>query len=222
MRERLDPTLLSSLPPRETWAHNPETQGLLPTPVDERGLVDLDALVATVRSTVEPGHQWESPFNDVHHLQWESNRYTSRKKAERMFMNDFRQLSSRKAFVPRQFHNWVHRVTEPSPVPDTEVMQYCIDAERVAVSLAHQAVLATRLTRNTEFSEVHRRERLKQSFEAYTTLVDNARLVPPEYRRVPIQAIEIDSYEAFPIVAKRLGRLAIDRIPERLRALRAA
>jgi hypothetical protein len=222
MVERLDTTRVSGLPPRDVWLWDPEIEDKLETPLDERGLVDLDALVGMVRKTVTPSYQWESPFNDIHHLQWEASRYVGKTNDETQMMRDFRELASRKALVPRIFHNWVHRITEPSSLPSEEVMQYSVDAERVALSLAQQAMMATRITRNKRVSERARFERLKYAFESYTTTVDNARLVPLEYRRVPLEVIDINSPEELPFVARELGRLAIDRVPERRRALLVA
>lgn len=63
------------LPPRDVWLHDPKKDGLLETPLNNRGLVDLDALVAGVKSTVDPSYDWTSTFNDVHHLQWYEARY---------------------------------------------------------------------------------------------------------------------------------------------------
>lgn len=222
MELRSDVPRLSGLPPRDVWLRQPDVDGTIQTPLDERNLVDLDALVREVRKTVTPDYTWASPFHDVHHLQWPAPLYIGKTDAETKFLQSFRELSSRKAYVPRRFHQWTHRVTEPPPMPDTEVMRYSIDAERVAVSLAHTAMNASRLWRHPNMPERTRIDAIKRHFERYTTMVDNARLVPPEYLRFHIEAIDITSPDELPVVAKELGRLAIDRIPERRRALIAA
>ena len=210
------------MPPEEVWVHHPDRDGRLPTPIDERNLVNLDALVELVKGTVEPGYEWNSSFFDVHHLHWTAALYTGSSNRDTQELRDFRNLASRKAYVPRQFHNWVHRVTEPSPLPERDVIRYSIDAERVALSLAETAMLASRMQRNPRFSDELRKERLKVQFEQYCTYVDNARLVPEEFQRVPLSLIEIDQPEELPVVARHLGRLALNRIPERRRGLVAA
>lgn len=59
------------LPPRELWLFDPSTETeLLPTPLDERGLVDMVGLIAVMKTTIAPGYEWTSPFTDEHHLQW--------------------------------------------------------------------------------------------------------------------------------------------------------
>lgn len=54
-RERQD-TLY--LPPRDLWLFDPETDGKIPTPLNEYGLVDADELIDTVKSTVDPSYKW--------------------------------------------------------------------------------------------------------------------------------------------------------------------
>lgn len=80
-----------SLPPRDVWTFNPETDGLLETPT-KNGLVDLDAVVESIKATVESDYTWTSTFNDVHHLQWMNAWYTS------PLAKEFRELPQRKAF----------------------------------------------------------------------------------------------------------------------------
>ena len=47
------------LPPPDVWHFTPGKDEPLPTPLDERGLVDVDALIATVRETIDPHFAWE-------------------------------------------------------------------------------------------------------------------------------------------------------------------
>ena len=63
-------------------------------------------------------------------------------------------------------------------------------------------------------------ERLDQEFINYNLYFENARLVPADFSRIAIQEVEAKSAEDMIRVNKRLGRLALDKIPVRLRAAR--
>jgi len=208
-----------SLPPAEVRAYDPSRYGMLPTPLDERGLVDLDGLVMLAKSTVDPEYTWQSSFNDVHHLQWHAGYYPRPKHDDEVNMHTFRELVNRKAYIPRVFHNWIHYITEPPPIPTDEVMQYSIDAQRVAMSLAHTASLAVRLTRIARMPEKKLLMRLDQEFEHYAIYLDNAREVPEEFSLIAIHEIEAKSAEEMLIANKRLGRLALHTVPTRHRAI---
>jgi hypothetical protein len=204
--------------------YNPEKNGRLETPVDERGLVDLDQLVTLVKQTVRPEFSWLSSFNDIHHLQWFASNYSGSEATGGLVdMGEFRELVNRKAFIPRVFHNWIHHVTLPPPVPSIEVMKYSVDAQRVAMSLSRTAGLAARLTRMTQIPEKKLEQRLDEEFINYALYVDNARNVPVEFSLFAIEEVEARSVDEMLIANKHLGRLALDKVPIRQRqVLRAA
>ena len=208
------------LPPQDVWLYNPRTKGKLETPIDERGLVDLDQLVAMTRQTIDSNYSWTSTFNDIHHLQWYETMYPNHSNDEDgLNLHDFRELINRKAYVPRVFHNWIHSITLPPPVPSREVMQYCIDSQRVAISLAKTSSLAVRLTRKVGIPAPRLEARLEEEFIKYNTYVENARLVPLEFRLLAIEQIEAGTVEEMLDRNRLLGRLAIDRIPVRFRSV---
>lgn len=210
------------LPPPDMRLYNPGKEGLLDTPLDERGLVDLNRLVALGKSTVDAAFGWQSRENDVHHLQWVGRYYDIADAFVEADTHVFRNLVNRKAYVPRLFHNWVHYITAPPPVPSDEVMSYSIDAQRVAMSLARTAGLATKLTRNVRMSEARLRERLDQEFENYNLYIENAREVPREFSLVAIDELEAQTVDDMLLANKRLGKLALDRIPVVSRQVRLA
>lgn len=220
LSDRLSPWL----PPPEMRLYNPEKNGRLETPVDERGLVDLDQLVTLVKQTVRPEFSWSSSFNDIHHLQWFASNYSGSEATGGLVdMGEFRELVNRKAFIPRVFHNWIHHVTLPPPVPSIEVMKYSVDAQRVAMSLSRTAGLAARLTRMTQIPEKKLEQRLDEEFINYALYVDNARNVPVEFSLFAIEEVEARSVDEMLIANKHLGRLALDKVPIRQRqVLRAA
>lgn len=208
------------LPPQEMWLHDPAKDGYLETPTDQYGLVDLDKLVTLIKESVSTEFSWESPFNDVHHLQWYGRNYpVTTGENDSVNMNEFRELVSRKAFFPRVFHNRTHQITLPPPVPTVEVMKHSIDAQRVALLLFRTARLATKLTRMAHIPEKKLIERLDQEYMNYSLYVENAREVPEEFSLIAIEEIEARNVDEMLLVNKRLGRLALDTIPVRHRQI---
>ena len=208
------------LPPREMWLHDPAKDGYLETPTDQYGLVDLDNLVALVKASVCSEFSWESPLNDVHHLQWFGRNYPVTKgENDIVNMNEFRELINRKAFISRVFHNRTHQITLPPPIPSKEVMLHSIKAERTALQLYRTARLATRLTRMPHIPEKKLIQRLDEEYENYTLYVENAREVPKEFSLLAIEEVEARNVDEMLLVNKRLGKLALDTIPIRHRQI---
>ncbi len=211
-----------SLPPLDVRQYDVRKQGRLETPLDERGLVDLSELVALAKATVDPSYDWTSRENDVHHLQWAERHYDIASAFVDADTKVFRNLVNRKVYVPRVFHNWVHHITEPSPVPSSEVMQYSIDAQRVALSLSRTAGLAMKLTRRAGITELQLQRRLDEEFINYNLYIENAREVPREFSLLAIEQLEARNVDEMLLANKRLGRLALDRIPIVERQIRLA
>lgn len=199
------------IPPRDTWRHDPVKDGPLETPTDHLGLVDLDALIPLVKSTVEPGFSWHSPRSDVHHLQHYARYYTSELEQE------FRELISRKVLAGRMFHNWLHIITVPSAVPSEEVMRHSIQAETVNVGLARTASLAMRLTRIPDMPEHKRAQRLEELYGQYMTYYESAQNVPPEFNHLVLDELAIENVDELLTISRRLGKLALNTIPIRHR-----
>lgn len=208
-----------TMPPVEYRKFDPKKDDPIETPLDYRGLVDLDKLISIVKSTVDSEYSWISNMNDVHHLQWYKALYRDHENPN-LALN-FRELVNRKAYIPRVFHNWLHRVTLPPPVPSEEVMQYSLDAQRVAISLSQTASEAVRLTRRKQMTEKVLQIRLEQAFEHYNIYLDNAREVPVEFSLIAIEELEIKSIEEMLYINKSLGKMAIDKIPLRDRSIQS-
>lgn len=193
--------------------HHVKSDGLIKTPLDERGLVDLNKLIDVVKLTVDTEYVWASSRNDTHHLQWYSALYTNDDTV--VDRQAFRDLMSRKTIVPRTFHNWVHHITEPPPMPSDEVMQYAIDAERVAISLARTASHAIRLARSKLLDEATLNGRLNDALEYYNDCVNRARCIPSEFSLVNVDEIEANSVEEMLRCNRVMGRLALHRVAYR-------
>lgn len=208
------------LPPKEMWLHDPAKDGYLETPTDQYGLVDLDKLVELVKGTVHPEFSWESPFNDVHHLQWYAHNYpVTLGENDIVNLNEFRELINRKAFISRVFHNRTHQLTLPPRVPTIEVMKHSIQAERSILKLYRTARLATRLTRMPHIPEKKLIQRLDEEYENYTLYIENAREVPKEFSLLAIEEVEARNVDELLVVNKKLGQLALDTIPIRHRRI---
>ena len=212
----MQPAPALSLPPEHSRLWHPGIQGKLETPLDSRGLVDLDELVNLGKETVCDDYPWTSVFNDVHHLQWPAASYTQSLGEP---WHEFRELVQRKAFIPRQFHNWLHLITLPPAPPSEEVMRHSINAERTARAIAVTAQLAVRLTRMPGIPESKLIQRLEQQYENYKLYIENAREVPIEFQLLKLAEAEAKSVEEMLLMNKRLGKLALHQVPIRLRQL---
>lgn len=201
------------LPPRDTWLYDPTENGPLETPTDSLGLVDLDKLVTLVKGTVKPTFSWAAPRNDIHHLQYYARLYTTDLEKE------FRELLSRKVRTSRTFHNWLHIVTRPSPVPEVDVMHESIQAEHIKVNLAKTAGLAMKVARIPHIPEHKRSQRLEEICNEYMSHYENARDIPPEFNQLSLDELAVKNVEGLLGVTKHLGKQALNHIPVRHREI---
>lgn len=204
------------LPPKHARLWDIAADGKLPTPLNEHGVVDLDGLVELGRRTIEDSYDWTSSLNDIHHLQWPGAFYV-----EDELTQEFRETVGRKAYIPRTFHNWLHYITEPPPLPSEEVMQHVVDAERALRALASTASLAMRLTRMPWIPERKRDMRLAEQYEAYQLHAESALAIPEAFLRVPPHELSAGSVEEMLEVSRTMGRRALTHVPIRLRSLAA-
>lgn len=196
------------LPPRELWRHDPLTEELLPTPLDERGLVDVSALISLMKSTVEPGYDWHSSFVDVHHLQWPDRWYPRDEQLDRS-AHSFRNLAISKVHVPRVFHNWVHRITEPPLMPSEEVMQYRIDAQRVAIALFRSVRNAKTTARRQQLSDEQFESLLVQRFDSFASAFDTAKQMPRQFQLLEYGNYELATTADMLRIGTKLGKHAV-------------
>jgi hypothetical protein len=97
------------------------------TPVDpETGIVDHEALMASMRELVDPDYKWQAPFFDEHHLHWYAHRYETTFHPQTQLAVEFRNIATNKMWVPRQFHNFIHAVTIPSDLPEVDAMKTAV------------------------------------------------------------------------------------------------
>lgn len=112
------------LPPPEYWLINKGER--LETPTDDRRIVDVDATVELVKAQLAPGYEWPSGL-DVHHFEWYRHRYPNVRQPGVVNPYMFCELPPHKGLVPRVFHNFLHEITLPPPIPSEEVMFYRVE-----------------------------------------------------------------------------------------------
>ena len=174
---------------------------LIPTPLDSRGLVNANQLILDVNSTVDPNYTWPSAFNDNHHLQWPRSNYV------RGYQTEFRNLPISRIMLPRNFHNWLHRVTEPPSVPSTEICRYRIEENRVVGALFRAASIAVHLDR-MRLSDATRERKRRYYLEKYQEMLEQYRHLPVEFLQVKPDEYELVEPSEFARVAPVLGRHA--------------
>lgn len=103
---------------------------MVSTPINLDQTVSHIELVETMRQFVDPDYRWQAPFFDEHHLHWQASLYDPSQHEGDIIPSRFRDLATQKIWVPRQFHNFIHVMTEQPPVPDRDVMRAHIDKVR--------------------------------------------------------------------------------------------
>lgn len=104
------------------------------TPVDDRGIVEVDRLLLTVKGRISPKELFlPGEGTDVHHFYYPETRYKTSLEFE------FRELPPNKGRLPRGFHEKLHESTSPPLMPDAEVMKSFCESWDIAESLLRAA-----------------------------------------------------------------------------------
>ncbi|MEO7904653.1 MAG: hypothetical protein ABIR91_02570 [Candidatus Saccharimonadales bacterium] len=204
-------------PPRELWTRDPKRDGLLPTPLNDNGLVDTKKLIEDVKSTVDPSYGWQSSFNDVHHLQWPNRLY---ERAPSAYVNPhaFRESNNNKVLGPRTFHNQLHYMTEPPVRPPDDAMHHSLQAQQAVMALYHTVKACRRDARAKLMSEQQRDQRLEQHFERFLTTLESAQTnIPESFFAINLADYQITTPEDLYRINNALARAAF--IPNIVRQL---
>lgn len=197
------------LPPTELISPKFRTgRSKIETPLDSRNLVDAPKLFQEINKTVDPSYNWRSPFNDTHHLQWPSRSYDG--SIENLRPQEFRNLAISQWVLPRVLHNWIHKITEPPPVPEAEIMQYRIDAQRVVTSLFSTIRTSNRIA-NRRMSEAKIHNMLIRKFDEASQKIADAKRIPPEFQLLELPDTPINSIEDMSAIGSRLGKFVVAR-----------
>ncbi len=104
------------------------------TPVDDRGIVEVDRLLLTVKGRMSPDDLFlPDEGTNVHHFYYPRARYNSDLESE------FRELPPNKGRLPRGFHKKLHDLMSPPLIPDDEVMRQFCESWAIAESLLRAA-----------------------------------------------------------------------------------
>lgn len=204
-----------NLPPENMRLLRPNER--IETILDNRGLVDLRATVEAVKATVRPEYNFvaASGFPDDHHLQWPRKWYAADSSGGGVIA-EFDDLAISKARLPRVFHNWLHHVTVPPPIPSLEVMQYRVEAQRVALSLlstVRNSKRRARAQKRQNMSEVLINDNLIQFVEEFVYKVEQAAEIPPEFQLVPLEEFRaVETADDMFRAGNALGRFAVPSV----------
>ena len=207
----------SFLPPKQVRLYDPQELGKIPTPVDERGIVDVDKLISLGIETVNPNYDWREPFtlsnrqafHDIHHLHWPRVNYPVENGDQ--LPHEFRNLPINLVDVPRVFHNWLHLLTEKPAVPDREVMNYYTEAQRVVTSLFRVIKHSKKLTRIPNLDTETINQALVRQFDTFNTAVERHYLIPEPYQLVDLSSYQGESIDEMfnPRLVRDVGKYAI-------------
>ncbi len=104
------------------------------TPVDDRGIVEVDRLLLTVKGRMRSDELYlPGEGTDVHHFYYPEARYKTNLEFE------FRELPPNKGRLPRGFHQRLHEATSPPLMPEYEVMKSFCESWDIAESLLRAA-----------------------------------------------------------------------------------
>lgn len=110
---------------------------LLSVPLDQYGIPRRDAFVTMALGSIATEYIWRG-FEDAHHIAWPRANYQIGGKGQHQSKaSQFRECESMKVRVPRQLHNYFHKVTLPPPVPSEEVLRQYL-TEQIQVKALYQ------------------------------------------------------------------------------------
>lgn len=208
-RANYDAQPIYHLPPPDVVRIKWNPHDLIPTPLDERGLVDTKGLLVAMSQTVDPQYKWNSPFNDVHHLQW-PNRWYGNERIDNVVPSKFREIAIGKWILPRVLHNWIHKITEPPPIPDPEVMHYRVEAQRVVTSLFQSVKVSKHILRSRNLTETQINNRLMRRFGSFSSQLATAKQsIPREFQPIDLSTYSPETIDDMFNIGAMLGKYAV-------------
>lgn len=214
-----------TLPPQQFRLLNPRIDKIDTPLIPDLGLVDIDQLIEDVKLTVHPSYIWslDRKTSDIHHFYWQGDLYPY---DEFGVVNParFRNLAVHKGELPRIFHNWLHVITIPPPVPSEEVMffrtegwlvaNHLFDATREAIGWEkkrrqrQEQVAASPGILRPEFEGIDVigieiiRGALERHFDKVELFLDQSEQIPPEFRIIDPDEVS-DLYQLATLLGSR-------------------
>ncbi len=94
------------------------------TPYDEHGIVDKQRLFQRILGSVASDFYWDGSYEGPHHLMWPREAYRgARTGAHRNTAMIFRSSQTLRVILPRELHDYTHKITEPPLMPTLDVME---------------------------------------------------------------------------------------------------
>lgn len=136
------------LPPDDMWlVPKDDCRASIETPIDERGLIDTEALIVICKSLIDRRYKWPTAASKHHFYFTEAMYDAHAEEYPDSIAVQFRDLPINIGRVPRYFENVLHHATIPAPIPDEYVMQLRTQSWRVAHSLFANVRNAVKLER---------------------------------------------------------------------------
>lgn len=114
--------------------HSVTVRDYVETPYNEFGIIDKQELFSRLLGSVASEYHWDGSFAGPHHLYWPRKHfnYPSVPRSREEVTARFRGSTSLKIILPRELHDYLHRITQLPDMPDFEVMeQYVLEQEQV-------------------------------------------------------------------------------------------
>jgi hypothetical protein len=109
------------------------TREYIETPYKEHGIIDKQELLRRVMGSVSAEYYWGGSYAGPHHLMWPRKFYEGQGLGtRRKIPMHFRSSQTLRVILPRDLHDYLHKVTEPPLAPDSDVMeQYYREQEQI-------------------------------------------------------------------------------------------
>jgi hypothetical protein len=187
--EEVERAYLGGLPPVEFREIKDPSKEKIPTPLDERGIVDSDKLIQVVNETVRLEYKWPGKA-DKHHGQWQKADYVALQAwSPETHAFAFREMAPNKMLIPRIYHNRIHAVTVEPPMPPPEVMRESVK-EWIIFKNFFESVQQT-----TQVVRIFDRERSRRTFNTQQEDILNEELL----RKLSGVFLNLEALETVPI-----------------------
>lgn len=202
----------------------------IPTPLlHEGGPVDYETLLRNLGEYFDPAYRWKAPFFDEHHLQWRADLYRPQRWDEDHVPSQFRDQSTNKLWLPRQFHHFIHVMTQEPDVPDMEVMRREVKQYRrhaYMYRLVSGMIALAEAQERAEYHPAHKlyvdvqgrrsfgRDTLEENRKRFIRVLENniAKGLLPDLSELHVLALvqeELPLLEVLPRIRKQIGEVAV-------------
>jgi hypothetical protein len=180
---------------------------------NDLGLVDICATVAALQK-VSGSREWRK-WSDIHHIYWPERCYP-----KKTFYKEFRELPINKVALPRDFHEFLHRTSEPPAIPEEDIMHYQVVSHDSAKVMFESAQIIIRRQREIDrfLGKRPGRESLSGGIKSRKKAISNNKqrfdYARDVYSSVPSEAraLSVDLDAGLEVVARQLGRFVMKPI----------